>query len=345
MKKKIVILGVCSLLLCGCGKIPKLSNGDEAVVTFKDGKISANDFYNQIKNTYGLETLVSMIDTYIYEKEFADKVSEATKYAEAFVKSIKENATSEAEALQYVQGMYGAKSFEEFQKKMYLNYLQNEAIMKYVKGKITEDELKKFYEDEVYPDMTLAHILVKANVTSTMTEDEKKKAEDTAKEKINKALTELNKARENKEDIIKKFGELAKTYSEDDSNKNNGGSLGEINIGSLNSTYDELIKAASKLNDNDYSPSIITTEAGYHIILKTKTGTKKSYEEALDTMKERISNNKLSDTKGQVLMIEAVKAYREDYKLDIVDSEVNREYGKYMNNLVNNANSAATSNN
>lgn len=50
MKKKVLILGVCSLLLCGCGKIPTLSNGDEAVVTFKDGNmISANDFYEKQK--------------------------------------------------------------------------------------------------------------------------------------------------------------------------------------------------------------------------------------------------------------------------------------------------------
>ena len=71
MKKKVLILGVCSLLLCGCGKIPTLSNGDEAVVTFKDGDmISANDFYEEIKNNYGLNTLINMIDKYVFEKEF-----------------------------------------------------------------------------------------------------------------------------------------------------------------------------------------------------------------------------------------------------------------------------------
>ena len=342
MKKKIVILGVCSLLLCGCGKIPKLSNGDEAVVTFKDGKISANEFYEQIKNNYGLETLVDMVDTYIYEKEFADKVKEANTFAENMVKSIKEGSSNETEALQYLRQMYGYQSFEVFQKKSYINYLQNEAITSYVKNKITEDELKKFYEEEVYPDMTLSHILVKANVTSTTSDEDKKKAEDEAKEKINKAIAELNKAKENKEDITKKFSELAKTYSEDDSTKNKGGSLGEINIGSLDTNYDELIKAASKLNDGDYSANLITTEAGYHIILKTKTGAKKSYEESLTSMKDRIAKNRLSDaTKGQALMIEAVKSYRENYKMDIIDSEVDRQYGKYMNNLINSATSVS----
>ena len=76
MKKKIFIIGLSALALCGCGKIPKLSNGEDAVVTFKDDKkISVNDFYNKIKDTYGLNTLINMIDTYIYEKEFSDKMN------------------------------------------------------------------------------------------------------------------------------------------------------------------------------------------------------------------------------------------------------------------------------
>ena len=52
MKKKIAVLALCVLLLAGCGKrIPTLSNGDEAVVTLKNGeKISSNDLYNELKD-------------------------------------------------------------------------------------------------------------------------------------------------------------------------------------------------------------------------------------------------------------------------------------------------------
>ena len=54
MKKKLIVLALCTLLISGCGsKIPKLSNGDEAVVTLKDGEmISANDLYNELKDDY-----------------------------------------------------------------------------------------------------------------------------------------------------------------------------------------------------------------------------------------------------------------------------------------------------
>ena len=50
-------------------------------------------------------------------------------------------------------------------------------------------------------------------------------------------------------------------------------------------------------------------------------------------MKEKIMTNKLNDNKS--LMVDAVKYYRDKYELNIVDSELNSQYSKYMNNLIN----------
>ena len=51
MKKKILIALLILGCTAGCGKVPKLSNGKEAVVSFEDTKISisADDLYNEIK--------------------------------------------------------------------------------------------------------------------------------------------------------------------------------------------------------------------------------------------------------------------------------------------------------
>ena len=71
MKKKIILAVAILLLMSGCGENPKLSNGDEAVVTFENGKkISANELYEEIKDDYALSAIVNMIDTYILEKEY-----------------------------------------------------------------------------------------------------------------------------------------------------------------------------------------------------------------------------------------------------------------------------------
>ena len=324
MKKKVLILGVCSLLLCGCGKIPTLSNGDEAVVTFKDGNmISANDFYEEIKNNFGLNTLLNMIDKFVFESEFAD---------DAVIDQLKTNYGSEEELLSALQ-YSGYQTIEAYKDFVYISYLQNIAIEAYVSDNITEDELKEYYENDVYPDMTISHILITPDVTDDMEDEEKEKAENTAKETVEKIIDELNTAKKNGDDIEETFAKLAKEYSEDDDSKEDGGSLGEINIGSLDSNYDELVKAASELKDGEYSTEIITTELGYHVILKTKTGEKKSYDDSLDSMKESITQDKL--TEDQSLMVDAIRYYRDLYELDIVDSELDSQYSIYMNNLIN----------
>lgn len=341
MKKKMLIIGMMSLLLCGCGKIPKLENGEEAIITFKnDEKISVNDFYNEIKNSFGLQTLVSMIDKYIYEKEFEDITKEANDYAEAYIKQLRANYDSEEALLQVIQNYYGHQTIESYKNSLYLNYLQSEAIEKYVIDNITEDELKKYYENDVYPNMTISHILITPEVKDDMSEDDKKKAEETAKKKAQNIIEELNKAKKDNKDIKETFSNLAKENSEDTSTKDKGGDLGEINIGSLSNKYDELIKGAFKLEDGSYSTEVITTELGYHVILKTKTGEKKSYDDSLESMKENIATNKLDN--NQSLMIEAIKHYRDKYDLDIIDSEMDSQYGKYMNNLINSAKQNST---
>ena len=333
MKKKVLILGVCSLLLCGCGKIPTLSNGDEAVVTFKDGDmISANDFYEEIKNSFGLDTLLNMIDKYIFEAEFPDEMENGEAYAEAAIDQLRTNYETEEELLQALQ-YYGYQTVEAYQNFVYISYMQNVAIEAYVRNNITEEELQDYYDNDVYPDMTISHILITPDVTDDMSDEEKEEAENTAKEEIENIIYELNEAKDNGEDIETTFAKLAKEYSEDDDTKDDGGNLGEINIGSLDSNYDELIKAANSLKDGEYSTEVITTELGYHVILKTKTGEKASYDDSVDTMKDAITEDKLNS--DQSLMVDAIRYYRDLYELDIVDSELDNQYSIYMNNLIN----------
>ena len=333
MKKKVLILGVCSLLLCGCGKIPTLSNGDEAVVTFKDGDmISANDFYEEIKNSFGLDTLLNMIDKYIFEAEFPDEMENGEAYAEAAIDQLRTNYETEEELLQALQ-YYGYQTVEAYQNFVYISYMQNVAIEAYVKNNITEEELQDYYDNDVYPDMTISHILITPDVTDDMSDEEKEEAENTAKEEIENIIDELNEAKDNGEDIETTFAKLAKEYSEDDDTKDDGGNLGEINIGSLDSNYDELIKAANSLKDGEYSTEVITTELGYHVILKTATGEKASYDDSVDSMKDAITEDKLNN--DQSLMVDAIRYYRDLYELDIVDSELDNQYSIYMNNLIN----------
>ncbi len=82
--KKLIIVALCLLLVTGCGQktIPKLENGEEVITTLKgDKKISVNDLYSKLKDQYGLQTLVGIIDKMILEDKYAGDKDAANDYA------------------------------------------------------------------------------------------------------------------------------------------------------------------------------------------------------------------------------------------------------------------------
>ena len=67
---------------------------------------------------------------------------------------------------------------------------------------------KKYYEDEVYGDVSINHILITPDVKEDATEEETKKAEEKAKEKAEDLIKKLNEAKKNKEDVSKFINKL-----------------------------------------------------------------------------------------------------------------------------------------
>ena len=93
MKKlgKLLILLCAVIPLAGCGQVPTLENGQEAVATMKEGSISANDLYDKIKELYGRDVLIDMIDRIILEAKY-EQTDEEKEYVNDELDSIKEMA-------------------------------------------------------------------------------------------------------------------------------------------------------------------------------------------------------------------------------------------------------------
>ena len=338
MKKKILVLGLCSLMLCGCGKtIPTLSNGEEAVVKFENGDmISINDLYNEIKNNYALGVLIDMVDKKILEDKYKDQLESAKEYAKANV-----DAYTEAYGADQFLSLLQQSSFisiESYQDYLYLSYLQNEAITDYAKAQIKDKEINKYYKDSIYGDVLVDHILITSKATSDATDEEKEAAEAEAKDKINKIIDELKKSK----DVKETFTKLASEQSEDESTKNDGGSLGYINNGTLSSKYDEIVKAAFELKDGEFSTSVITTELGYHVILREASKDKAPLEDVKDSIIETLSNDLL--TEDATVSIKALQNLRKEYGMDIIDSEIQSQYATSIQNQLAQAQNSNSSN-
>jgi len=326
--KKLILLGACTLLLCGCGKdIPTLSDGSEEVVSFNEGteSISANELYEAMKESYALDSVLTLMDTKILEKEYENDKEDAKKNAESTVKSMKDTYGED----QIIQA-FG--SVEYYKKTLYLNNLQQKAILDYGKTLVSDKEISSYYDKNIYGDVTVDHILIKTGITNE-TGEEKTKKENAAKDKINEIIKKLNEA-DNK---LEKFKELAKEYSEDEATKENGGSLGAINTGTLSSSYDELLKSARELKDGSYSTSVITTELGYHVIYRESSSEKPKLEDKKEEIKEAIAEDKIDD--DATIRITAMDELRKKYGMNINDSEIKEKYSNYIANQIASAKS------
>lgn len=330
MKKKIIVLALIVTLLSGCGgKIPTLSNGDEAVVTLKDGSmISVQELYDSVKDDYALTALVNLVDKKILEEVYKDQLEEADENADSTMTQLESYYGDNL--LSIIQQQTGYQSLDAYRNYVYIAYLRNLAIEDYSKDQVTEKQIKKYYEDEIVGDIKVSHILITPEVTDDMTDEEKEEAEKEAKEKAEALIDELNKTDE--KEIADKFAELAKEQSQDETTKDNGGSLGFINKNTLSDDYAELVDAAYKLKDGKYSTKVVTTELGYHIVLRTESKEKASLEEVKDQILEELGAEYLS--KNQVAAVEALREIRKENDFEIVDSELKSQYATYIQNEI-----------
>ena len=331
MKKKIFIISLIALCLCGCGKVSKLKNGEDAVVSFNklDG-ISVDSLYDTLKDRYAISVLIDMIDREILFKEYKDKTDEASDYADEQIKYLKQNYDTDEKLLEAIQNYYGYSTLKEFKEYIELNYFRDLATTDYAKKQITDEEIHNYYDTEIVGDIEASHILITVDVKDDATEEEKTQAENNAKKQAEEIIEKLN----NGED----FSELALTYSKDESNKNKGGALGAFNKGDMESAFET---AAYALKVNEYTKEPIKTSYGYHIIKKTKEYDKKELKEVKDEIIDALADKLINNDK--TISIDSLKNLRKEKGMKIEDSEMQSSYNKYMNSLYNYYNTSTTS--
>lgn len=320
MKKKLICILAVLLLVTSCGKVPKLKNGDEAVVTMKDGDISVEKLYSEMKEKYALDMLITKIDTAILnnvyktddeEKNYIDKQLETIKYYyETYYKS-------QYKSFQEYLTQNGVESEDELKENIRLTYKRNKAIKDYVKSIITDKEIEKYYDEEIFGDISASHILIKPEYDKNASDEEKKEAEKKALKEAKEVVAKLKKGED--------FAELAKEYSDDSSNSKSGGKLADFNHGQMVEAFED---AAKDLKVGSYTTTPVKTEFGYHIILKTAQKDKPALKEVKDDIISDLTDEKLKD--DSTLEVTALVELRKKHKVEIQDKDIKKLYEAYV---------------
>lgn len=302
-----VLATVLVVILIWPDRIAKLENGLEPVASIDGLTVTAEDLYEDMKEIYSVNNLLDIIDNKILEEKYpeTDEMNtELNDQAENYYNMYNQYYGYSKEEFLTKSGFGSERAFIEY---LRLQYRRTQYTDDYIKEQITDKEIEKYYEDKVYGDINTKHILVK--VSSSATDEEKKEAENLAKE----IITKLNEG--------KSFDEVKDEYKD----KITYEELGyKAYNASLESAY---MEAMQKLENNSYTKEPVQTSYGYHVIYRIDQKEKP----ALKDVKEEIITSLVSEHKSKDTSVQykALDKMREDAKLKFTDTVLEKKYETY----------------
>ena len=320
-KKGLCTLAVATLLLTGCGKEAKLDD-DKTAVKLDGIKITATDYYNEIKET-NISKLVEMIDHQLFDEEYP-ATDEEDEDVKSQIDQIKESYSDEATFNSVIQQYFGVSTEDELEDLLRLEYKRNKAVVDHIEDDLTKEEIEKYYDENIIGDIKASHILITPDTTEDASSEEQQEAEEKALRKANRIVEKLD----NGED----FAELAKQYSDDEATKDNGGDLGYFNTDDMDENFMDAVK---ELKKNEYTGNPVKTEYGYHIILKTDQKDKPKLKKVRSQVKEDLANEKLDN--DSTLHYQTLMDIREEKGIKWNDDELKKQYEEYMDQLLDSA--------
>lgn len=292
-------------------RIATLKDGTQPIATLDGKNITADDLYTSMKNYYSVKVFLNNVDKLILNKKYPDTdemkkeiQSTADYYYQVYEKNYgytKDKFLSE----------YGFASEADFLESLSLDYRRNKYYEEYAKSLVTDKEIEKYYENDVFGDVDSKHILVsikKDSDTDGLTDSEAKALAEEIIGKLNNGTSW--------DDIITEYGDKI-THEE----------LGyQAFNASLESAY---LKECKDLAVGSYSKTPVLTSYGYHIVYKIAQKDKPELNNIKDDVIEVLAKEKKNNDTN--LYYKALINLREKAKLEFTDTKLKDEYNDYIN--------------
>lgn len=303
-----ILITILVVIIIWPDRIATLKDGTQPVAEIDGYTVTADDLYEDMKDVYSISSLLDKIDNKILEEKYpeTDEMNDELKQqAESYYKAYEQYYKMDKETFLSNNGFGSEKAFLEY---LRLQYRRNTYAKDYIKTLISDKEVEKYYNDNVYGDINTKHILVK--VDSSASDEDKKKAEDLAKEIISK----LNDG--------KSFDEVKEEYKDKITYEELGYKSYNAN---LESAY---MNAMQKLDNNSYSKEPVKTSYGYHVIYRIDQKDKPTLDDVKDEIIDSLVSEKQSSDKN--ISYIALDKMRVDAGLKFSDTVLEKKYNTYM---------------
>ena len=167
--KYLLCVSIIVLTLTGCGRVPKLKDGSELVFELNGLKMTTEDFYQELKDNYGTQSLINAIDGLLLNKVYETTTDMKTKI-DSQVTQLKNQYGSDFQDFLSYNNIASEKALKNL---LEMSYKRELAIKDYAATLITDKDIEKYYNEKTIGDIKASHILIKSEATDDMTDEEK----------------------------------------------------------------------------------------------------------------------------------------------------------------------------
>ena len=304
-----VLITVLIAMIIWPDRIAAIKNGEEPVVKVGKETYTADELYESMKEYYSVSLLLDDIDNDLLTKlypEDDEMTEEVTSNAEYYLNMYNQYYGYTEEEFLEANGFASYNAFLEYLK---LDYRRNKYLDDYVEENLTDDEIQKYYDDNVFGDINTQHILVEVSSS----DDDGKLSDEDAKALAEEIITKLNdgtsweKIQEDYKDQI--------TYE-------------DLGYQSWDASLEESFMTALKdMEDNTYSEEPVKTSYGYHVIYRIDQKETPSLKDTKEVIVDNLITEKKSEDSN--LLYKALISLRKEKNIEFSATVMKSKYEKY----------------
>ena len=294
-----LIIGIGITCLFMPKRIAKLKDGSEPIVTLDEFTITADDYYNELKEVISTELISQLIDTKLLDEIYPttddirieilqktqDTINEYTNYYKYDEKTfLSEN---------------GFNSRDELYELLLLNYKRDLYYQEYVRNLIQNNEINNYYIKSVNADMEIKYITT------------------TDIDVMNKIITDLKNG--------KTYENIVNSYKKNITYKDMSYVSFDTDIDSK--IYEEALTMKASSASSTY---IVTDDNAYAIIFKGNVKEKDSIENIKSRIIEILKDKKIAEDTDSKIFYQSLNYLRNSHHLTFNDTVLKNKYDIFM---------------